>query len=270
SKSVSLLIMRRRFELPPRALKRALSALCMLAIAQAEAAQVSFRNDVMPVLSKAGCNAGSCHGNRNGKGGFKLSLRGQDPESDYFSLTRDLAGRRVNPIAAEESLILLKPTTDVPHEGGLRFKKDSLEYEFLRRWIAGRMPNDLASAPKLQSLQVTPSEKVVVEPATQVQLRVQAKFADGSTRDVTSLAVYEPANRLATVSHDGLVERKADGETTVLVRFLQSQQPVRLAFVPERRGFTWRRTPTENYIDEAIFAKLRTLRMNPSELYSDE
>src|SRR3954470_10243610 len=92
---------------------------------RAMAAEVSFRNDVMAVLSKAGCNAGTCHGNKNGKGGFKLSLRGQDPDLDYLSLTRDLASRRVNPIAPEESLILLKPTAEVPHEGGLRFGKGS-------------------------------------------------------------------------------------------------------------------------------------------------
>jgi hypothetical protein len=241
-----------------------------LAMAQVDAAPVSFRNDVMPVLSKAGCNAGACHGNRNGKGGFKLSLRGQDPELDYFSLTRDLAGRRVNPIVPEESLLLLKPMTDVPHEGGMRFKKDSLEYEILRGWVAQRMPNDLAAAPKLQSLQIAPNEKVLIEPDTHLQLRVQARFSDGTVRDVTSLAVYEPANRLATVSHDGLIEGKAQGETTVLVRFLQCQEPVRLAFVPERPGFSWTQTRSENSIDEAIFGKLRTLRMNPSKPCTDE
>src|SRR5882762_2333276 len=86
---------------------------------------VSFHNEVMAVMSKAGCSAGTCHGNKNGKGGFKLSLRGQDPELDYFSVTRELAGRRVNPVAPDDSLILLKPTAQVAHEGGLRFKKDS-------------------------------------------------------------------------------------------------------------------------------------------------
>src|SRR5258705_2912701 len=127
--------------------------LLVLAIADPPSAvatpQVSFRNDVMAVLSKAGCNAGTCHGNKNGKGGFKLSLRGQDPELDYFSLTRDVSARRVNPIAADESLILLKPTGEVPHEGGLRLDKGSHEYEFLRQWIAQRVSNDLDSAPKL-------------------------------------------------------------------------------------------------------------------------
>src|SRR5256884_2583093 len=230
---------------------------------------VSFRNDVMAVLSKAGCSAGTCHGNKNGKGGFKLSLRGQDPDVDYLTLTRDLFGRRIDPMEPQQSLILLKPTTQVAHEGGLRFKKDSEEYEILSRWIAQGMPNDLASAPKLERIVVTPQEKVLVEPATEVQLRVQARFTDGATRDITSIAVYEPANSLAKVSHDGLVQRQGTGETTVLVRYLHCQEPVRLAFVPARPGFVWKNPPVNNYIDEQIFAKLRTLRMNPSELCSD-
>src|SRR2546426_990832 len=125
---------------------------------------VSFRNDVMAVLSKAGCNAGTCHGNKNGKGGFKLSLRGQDPDVDYVALTRDLFARRANPLEPEQSLILLKPTTQVAHEGGSRFKEGSQEYEIFRCWIAQGMPNDLASAPKLQCIEVTPQEKVLVEP----------------------------------------------------------------------------------------------------------
>src|SRR2546422_10583153 len=163
--------------------------------------EVSFRNDVMAVLSKAGCSAGTCHGNKNGKGGFKLSLRGQDPDVDYLTLTRDLFARRIDSLEPEQSLILLKPTTQVAHEGGLRFKKDSEEYEILRRWIAQGMPNDLGSAPKLERIVVAPQEKVLIEPATEVQLRVQARFTDGATRDITSLAVYEPANNLAKVLH---------------------------------------------------------------------
>ncbi|PYK63840.1 MAG: hypothetical protein DME21_01600 [Verrucomicrobia bacterium] len=231
---------------------------------------VSFRNDVMAVLSKAGCSAGTCHGNKNGKGGFKLSLRGQEPDVDYVTLTRDLFARRIDPMEPQQSLILLKPTTQVAHEGGLRFKQGSEEYEILSRWIAQGMPNDLGSAPKLERIAVAPQEKVLIEPATEVQLRVLARFTDGVTRDMTSLAVYEPANSLARVSHDGLVQGQGAGETTVLVRYLHCQEPVRLAFVPARPGFVWKNPPLNNYIDEQIFAKLRTLRMNPSELCSDE
>src|SRR5258705_18261 len=95
--------------------------------------KVSFRNDVIPVLSKAGCNAGTCHGNKNGKGGFKLSLRGQDPELDYIAITHDSFSRRANPFDAEGSMLLLKPTGQIAHEGGSRFQKGSQEYEILRR-----------------------------------------------------------------------------------------------------------------------------------------
>ncbi|MEO8426039.1 MAG: DUF1549 and DUF1553 domain-containing protein [Verrucomicrobiota bacterium] len=253
-----------------------LTFLLGLSLASAQSAletEVSFRNDVMAVLSKAGCSAGTCHGNKNGKGDFKLSLRGQDPDLDHLSLTRDLFSRRVSPLEPEQSLILLKPTTQLAHEGGLRFKKGSQEYEILRRWITDGMPNDLGTAPKLQQLEVTPQDQVLVEPDDRVQLQVRAKFSDGTTRDVTSLAVYESVNSLAQVSHDGLVQRQGRpglAETTVLVRYLQCQEPVRLAFVPKRSDFVWKKVPGHSYIDDQIFAKLRTLRMNPSELCSDE
>lgn len=231
---------------------------------------VSFRNDVMAVLSKAGCSAGTCHGNKNGKGGLKLSLRGQDPDIDYLTLTREMFARRVNPLEPEQSLMLLKPTAQVAHEGGSRFKEGSQEHEIIRRWIAQGMPNDLASAPKLQRIEVTPQEKVFVEPVDKVQLQVRARFSDDTTRDITSLVVYEPANPLVKVSPDGLVQRLGLGESTVLVRYLHCQEPVRLAFVPARPGFKWTNVPVNNYIDEHILAKLRTLRLNPSAFCSDE
>jgi hypothetical protein len=241
--------------------------------ASASLSAASFRNDVMAVLSKSGCNAGTCHGNKNGKGGFKLSLRGQDPDLDYASLTRDLLGRRSNPLQPEESLILLKPTARIAHEGGLRFTRDSREYEILRDWIARGMPNDLLSAPRLETIDVSPAERVLLDPEDRVQLQVLARFSDGTTRDVTSLAVLEPANTLVKVMPQGLVVRESpvvSGETTVLVRYLHRQTPVRLAFVPDRPGFKWKAPPANNYIDEHVFAKLRTLRINPSELCSDE
>jgi hypothetical protein len=230
---------------------------------------VSFRNDVMAVLSKAGCNMGTCHGNKYGKGGFKLSLRGQDPETDLLTLTRDLFGRRVDPLDPDDSLVLLKPTTQISHEGGLRFRKESPEYAILRRWIAGGLQNDATDTPRLERLDVSPTEQILIAPADRVQLKVEATFSDGTRRDVTSLTVYDVGNTLATVTTDGLVESKGPGETTVLVRFLQKQAPVRLAFVPARPDFVWKKPPVNNYIDEEVFNKLRGLRMNPSELSSD-
>jgi len=240
------------------------------ASAQPQPGRVSFRNDVMAVLSKAGCNAGTCHGNKNGKGGFKLSLRGQDPDADYLTLTRDSFGLRANPLEPEQSLLLMKPTTQIAHEGGLRFSKGAEEYEIVRRWIKAAMPNDLASAPRLERLDVTPKEKTLIEPAGEAQLQVLARFSDGSVHDITSLAVYDSAGSAAKISHDGLVQRQSAGEATVLVRYLQLQQAVRLAFVPARPGFAWTKPPANNYIDEQVFAKLRTLRVNPSPLCSDE
>ena len=230
---------------------------------------VSFRHDVMAVLSKAGCNSGVCHGNLNGKGGFKLSLRGQDPEWDRVVLTRDQMGRRTNRVEPARSLILLKPTMQTAHEGGQRFDADSLEYKILHTWIADGLAADRADLPTLERVEVTPPEETLVEPAGTVQLRVEAFFSDGSSRDVTRLAVYEADNQLATVTHDGLVQGDEFGETTILVRFLQLQVPVRLAFVPARPDYVWSKAPEANFIDRHVFAKLRRLRMNPSAECSD-
>jgi hypothetical protein len=223
----------------------------------------------MAVLSKAGCNAGACHGNANGKAGFKLSLRGEDPESDFKTLTRDMFARRTNPQDPDQSLILLKPTTQLAHEGGQRFKKESDEYRVLREWIVEGLPHDPPRAPALSRLEVSPEEKILIEPASEVQMTVHAHFSDGSVRDVTRMAVYETANSIAKVTHDGLAQREQFGETAVLVRYLNRQTPVRLAFVPARPGFAWQNPPTNNYIDAHIFAKLQTLRVNPSPLCTD-
>src|SRR5713226_9192280 len=145
-----------------------------------QAESISFRNDVMAVLSKAGCNQGVCHGNQNGKNGFKLSLRGEDPAWDFSALTRDMLGRRVNKDKPAESLILLKPTANVPHEGGRRFAIDSPEYHILIGWIAAGMPPDPPPAPILKKVTVTPTEQILVEPVRQIQLRAQATFSDGA------------------------------------------------------------------------------------------
>lgn len=235
------------------------------------AAPVTFQTDVAAVISKAGCNLGTCHGNATGKGGFKLSLRGGDLDFDFTALVQDQFGRRVNITAPEESLLLLKATQAVAHEGGKRFDQDSWEYRTLREWLTAGAKRESPGAPTLAALEVTPREQVLIEPASSVRVKVTAKFSDGSTRDVTKIACYEVVSvAVAEVSTDGRVTRKESGETTLLVRFLHLQEPVRLAFVPARPGYKWANPMPHNFVDEHIFAKLKTLRMNPSALASDE
>ena len=240
-----------------------------LATAARAAEPVSFRNEVMAVLSRGGCNAGACHGNQNGKNGFKLSLRGQDPDFDLAVLTRDALARRTDRFHPEESLILLKATGVVPHEGAKRFAVGSREYDILRRWIAAGCLPDGPGSPVLQRLDVTPREQVLPEPADEVALHVTGTFKDGTSRDVTDLCVFDPSNLVVRVGRDGVVRHQTLGETTILVRYLDRQAVVQLAFIPDRPGFAWTDPPETNYIDHYVDAKLRTLRMLPSGLCTD-
>jgi hypothetical protein len=184
-------------------------AAAVLLSSSGAAAPVSFRNDVMAVLSKAGCNSGPCHGNQNGKASFKLSLRGEDPELDLKALTRDMFARRVNPNDPDQSLMLLKATAQLAHEGGLRLRQDSGEYALIRDWIVSGATDDPDDAPKLERIEVMPTEKILGEPVKTIALRAKATFSDGTQRDVTRLAVYEPANSFVKVAPDGVVEREA-------------------------------------------------------------
>jgi hypothetical protein len=230
---------------------------------------VSFRNDVMPVLSRAGCNQGTCHGNLNGKAGFKLSLRGQDPDFDFNVLTRDMQARRLNKLQPEASLLLAKATGAVPHEGGLRFPLGSDEYRILKTWIAGGLQPDLPTTPRLKRLRVTPTEQFLVQPEVETKIKAVAVYSDGSERDVTRLAVFESTHAGISVAGDGTVRSTTPGQTTVLVRYLDQQVMVRLAFVPARPDFVWAEVPPHNFIDTHVFARLKKLRVNPSELCPD-
>ncbi len=236
---------------------------------RSSAGEVSFSNEVMAVLSKAGCNMGACHGNANGKGGFKLSLRGQDPAFDYSQLVREFGGRRLNRLQPEESLILLKPTGRTPHQGGTRFDAESLEYTILHQWIRAGAPGPQREDVSLVKLEARPGYQVVVAPAATVALRVTGTFSDGSRRDLTELATYETSNLNVTVDRRGVVRRDRFGQATVVVRYLEQQQSVRLAFVPENPNFVWSRPPENNMIDRLLFAELRRLRTNPAGLADD-
>ncbi|MCB9875013.1 MAG: DUF1549 domain-containing protein, partial [Planctomycetaceae bacterium] len=235
----------------------------------ARAADLEFAVDVMSVLSKAGCNSGTCHGNLNGKGGFKLSLRGQDPRFDHEALVRKSRGRRVNPASPDESLLLLKATAQVPHRGGRRFDVSSAEYTVLREWIAEGVAGPTSCAPQVIRLEVIPREAILTDPVDNLQLQVTAYFSDDTSRDVTARACYELSNLIATVAPTGLVTRGSFGESTLIVRYLQQQVPVSIAFTEARPEFAWSNPAASNVIDRLVFDKLQSLRMNPSELSDD-
>ena len=229
----------------------------------------SFRNDVMAVLSKAGCNQGTCHGNANGKGGLKLSLRGQNPAQDFETLTRQGGSRRVNVVAPDVSLLLRKPVMDVPHEGGRRFKVDSDEYRILRSWIAAGMPADAESVPELVDIKVVPQHATIYAPDSTTAIQAVAEFSDGSNRDVTNLAVYESSATFVAVSNLGVAAADRAGLTTVTVRYLDQQVPVRLEFVPERPNFVESSPEPANFVDELVFKQLARLKINPSAVCDD-
>jgi hypothetical protein len=239
------------------------------AAAEPDSADVSYRRDIRQILSRAGCNAGPCHGNANGKGGFKLSLRGEDPAADHRALTEEWGGRRIDPFIPTNSLLLLKATATLAHEGGRRFNPNSWEYTSLAQWIASGAIDDSTRAPVLARLEVSPRELVIAAPQTNALIQAIAHFTDGTRRDVTREAVYEPVTADVRALPDGTVERLKDGESVVLVRYLDQQQPVRLAFIPDRPGFNWSGPGPANFIDNHIFAKLRTRQQLPAGDVSD-
>jgi hypothetical protein len=230
----------------------------------------SFRTDIAPLLSKAGCNMGACHGNLNGKGGFRLSLRGEDPSFDYQSLTHDQSGRRISRIAPKSSLVVLKPTGAIAHEGGLRFAHDSLEAQTLVAWIAAGASDDRASAPRVKALRVSPAERILAPGALDQQLVITAEFDNGKTRDVTRQAAYDVSDPTrAFVSANGQVHAVSFCETAISVRYMNGRATSRLAFLADRPGFVWQGGEPLGTIDTLVFTKLRALHVNPSSICDD-
>lgn len=234
-----------------------------------QAIPVSFRNEVVPALSQAGCNMGACHGTPTGKGGLRLSLRGYLPDEDIRTLTRDLAMRRVNVIEPDSSLILRKALGEVPHEGGLRLTRGTKVHEAIREWVAEGAKDDPA-APEVVRLEVRPGDRVLHAPATTQQVSVVAHYKDGSTRDVTPLCYYNSSRpEIAAVDVDGHVKFQTPGEVAVIVHYLNLVGIVRLTHLVEVPGFQVAEVPKDNPIDAAVFAKLNHMRIAPSESSSD-
>lgn len=230
---------------------------------------VSFVTDVQPVLSKLGCNAGTCHGAQAGKNGFKLSLRGYDPIYDFRALTDDLEGRRFNRAAPEKSLMLLKPAGAVPHQGGVTMSAGDPNYELVRKWIAQGVKLDL-DAVRVKSIDVLPKNPTIATIGQKQQFTVVATYTNGRVRDVTAEAFIESSNtEVATVDKTGLVTTARRGETTMLARYEGAYDASTIIIMGDRTGFAWEPRPVHNYIDEHVDTKLKKVKVQASGLSDD-
>ena len=237
----------------------------------AEKTAVDFIRDVNPVMTKLGCNAGTCHGSKEGKYGFKLSLRGYDPILDVRALKDDLAGRRLNVASPDDSLMLLKATAGVPHEGGQRTKLGEKYYEIMRAWIADGAKLDLGVA-RVKGIEMFPKNPVVPEPGARQQFRVVATFSDGKMRDVTAEAFVDSGNgdvAAALPEGNGIINTLRRGEAPVLARYEGNYAATTLTVMGDRSGFVWKQPETWGRIDELVAAKWQRMKIAPSEVCSD-
>jgi hypothetical protein len=230
---------------------------------------VRFVRDVIPMMSRVGCNAGTCHGSAKGKNGFKLSLRGYDPDFDYQALINDISGRRFNRVVVEESLMLLKPTAEVPHEGRQVFKVGSREYNLLRDWIREGAPREDVAVGRAKSLEILPVDINLALPGMSQRMVVLAKYADGSVRDVTRDAVLSSNNGDVAQVKDGVVSSVRRGEAAILIRYEGNYSAREVTVMGDRSGFEWVEAPEYNYIDRHVYAKLKKVKALPSDLCTD-
>ena len=230
----------------------------------------SFRNDVMPLFMRGGCNNGGCHGAARGKDGFKLSLFGYDPDGDYYRLLEEYVGRRVNLAAPEKSLLLEKASGSVPHTGGRIFPVGSEYYQTMLRWITAGAPRDRDDAPEPVKLTLSPPKVVFRRSGESHPAKVVAEYSDGTSRDVSHLALYMTNNEaIATIDKKATIASLQSGATHVFARFNRFTVGSEVVVFPEE-PFNWPDTPASNYIDKLTFAKLKELRVIPSELCTDE
>jgi hypothetical protein len=232
--------------------------------------RVTFLRDVAPILNKVGCTSGTCHGAAKGKNGFKLSLRGYDPQFDYEALLYDLSGRRFNRAEPGKSLMLAKPSQEIAHGGGQRFTKDSDYYKIIYAWIAQGVPFGDPAKDTVADLRVEPKEIVLPQPGETATAKVIAQFKDGQTRDVTREANIESNTPdLAKVGPSAEVKGERIGEATLLIRYQGKFSTVPVTVLNPKPGFTWSALPQHNYIDQKIDAKLQRLKIQPSPVVDD-
>jgi len=239
----------------------------------AESEPISFRNDVLPILGRAGCSTGSCHAKNGGQNGFELTIFSYDPEADHREIVYNANGRRVFPAAPEESLLLLKATQTIDHEGGKRLEPGSPEYETLVEWIRQGMPYAREGEAALESISVEP-KSAQLSRGEKRPLSVQAHYSDGSVRDVTHLSEFtSPVKRFASVDESGLVEAgTTQGDGVVIVRYMDQVTVAQLAIPPLKRlpESAYSELPVHNEIDRFAWARHQELGLLVSDSCSDE
>ncbi len=231
----------------------------------------NFRNDVLPVLSKSGCNTGACHGALAGKGGFRLSLNGYNPDADHFNIVKQDRGRRVELSAPGRSLFLVKPTGAVAHKGGLRFETDSSEYRILSEWIAqGATPPNEADA-TVDHLEILPGRSRLAKDE-QVQMIVRAHFAGGQSRDVTPWVKWTSANEaVARVDGAGIVIVVGPGEGAISAWYSSKIAIARVTspYPNQVDAAVFAARKPKNFIDEQVNKQLQALNLPPSPICTD-
>ncbi|MCD8534686.1 MAG: DUF1549 domain-containing protein [Verrucomicrobia bacterium] len=239
---------------------------------QAQKLEPDWSLHVNPVISRLGCNAGTCHGSKDGKNGFKLSLRGYDPVMDMLSLTDDLGSRRVNFADPTRSLMLLKSSSEIPHEGGQLVNRSHDYYHILEQWILNGGKVTSSPENKVRKLTIHPQNPVVEKEGHAQQMRVIAEYPNGQMRDVTREAFLESGNPEVAEKikgWPGLVRASRRGEAPVLVRFEGAYASTILTVMGDRTGFVWEDPPFNNTIDTLVAEKWKRLKILPSGLSDD-
>lgn len=231
---------------------------------------ISFHLDVMPVLTRSGCNTGSCHGAARGKDGFMLSLFGYDPKGDHYRITREIGIRRINLARPDQSLMYLKSIGAVPHSGGKRMEPDSVYAKTLLTWLEREAKLDEQTPPTCTKLELFPAQAVLQGEGAQQKLVAVAHYSDGTSRDVSHLAAFSTNNeRSAAVNNLGAVTAGVRGEAYVMARFDTHTVGTQVLVLPEGLKYEPPQV-TGNYIDQLVADKLQKLRILPSGLCTDE
>ncbi len=231
---------------------------------------ISFQLDVMPVLGKGGCNTGSCHGSARGKDGFRLSVFGYDPDGDYDRITREQLGRRINLALPDDSLFLDKATGRVQHTGGKCIEPDGDLYQTVIQWLKAGAPKDVAGVASVVGVEIYPVQAVLEGAGASQQFTVRARYSDGSDRDITRLCTFITNNESAAkVTKSGLVTADKRGEAFIMARFDSYTVGSQVLSIPKDPTYEFPKITENNYIDTLVHAKLKKIRIKPSEVCDD-